>query len=177
MTDVNIEWPWQYSFPPFFSLQPHHETRLRQIAAWKSLILEYFKAVKQSLLDVHEATNLPIFNNTIINRKLNTTDLLVILSELQHSGNAAPTDKQKNIWHIYWHTLDEWANIIYNYIMTNGMINTVFTIYELTQGDDIQNEEFYMLDPTVFIKALKILETQGKCEIMLFDDQEGVKFF
>lgn len=177
MADVNIEWPWQYSFPPFFSLQPHTETRSKQIAAWKTLILEYFKASKQSTLDINEATNLPVFNNTAINRKLNTAALLTILSELQNSGNAAPIDKQKTIWEIYWHTLDEWGNIVYAYIMNIGATNSVLTIYELTQGDDVQNEEFYGLDSNVFIKILKTLEAQGKCEVMLFDDQQGVKFF
>lgn len=177
MTDANIEWPWQYSFPPFFTLQPHNETRSRQIAVWKSLILEYFKVTKQSTLDIYEATNLPVFNNSAINRKLNTSALLTILGELQTSGNAAPTDKQKNIWDIYWHTLEEWGSIVYNYVTSIGATNTVFTIYELTQGDDVKGEEFYGLDSNVFIKILKNLETQGKCEVMLFDDQQGVKFF
>ncbi|GJQ65958.1 Vps25 [Trypoxylus dichotomus] len=158
-------------------LQPHNETRSKQIVAWRSLILDYFKATKQSTLDIYEATNLPVFNNTMINRKLNPQALLTILNELQNSGNAAPIDKQKNIWDIYWHTLDEWANIVYNYITNIGATNSVLTIYELTQGDDHQGEEFYGLDSNVFIKILKTLETQGKCELMLFDDQQGVKFF
>lgn len=37
--------------------------------------------------------------------------------------------------------------------------------------------EFYGLDTEIFIKALRVLEDQGKCELMLYDDQQGVKFF
>lgn len=37
--------------------------------------------------------------------------------------------------------------------------------------------EFHNLESEVFIKALKVLENQGKCELMLFDDNQGVKFF
>ncbi|XP_022902617.1 vacuolar protein-sorting-associated protein 25 [Onthophagus taurus] len=177
MSEIQISWPWQYNFPPFFSLQPHRETRNKQIAAWRNLILEYFKLTKQSTLDIHEATNLPVFNNTQINRKLDSNTLLTILGELQNTGNAAPIDKQKNMWEIYWHTLDEWASIVYNYISGIGATNSVMTIYELTQGDDIQTEEFCGLDVNVFIKILKVLESQGKCEVMVIDDQQGVKFF
>ena len=36
-----MEWPWQYSFPPFFTLQPHKDTRDKQIEAWRHLVLNY----------------------------------------------------------------------------------------------------------------------------------------
>ena len=37
----DMEWPWQYSFPPFFTLQPHKDTRDKQIEAWRHLVLNY----------------------------------------------------------------------------------------------------------------------------------------
>lgn len=51
-------------------LQPHAETRVKQIEAWKSLILEYFKTTKQTTLDVREIHSSPLFNNTSIDRIL-----------------------------------------------------------------------------------------------------------
>ena len=36
-----MDWPWQYSFPPFFTLQPHAPTREKQIQAWKYLVISY----------------------------------------------------------------------------------------------------------------------------------------
>ena len=33
----HFEWPWQYNFPPFFTLQKHQETREKQIDQWISL--------------------------------------------------------------------------------------------------------------------------------------------
>jgi len=33
----HFEWPWQYNFPPFFTLQNHQETREKQIDQWISL--------------------------------------------------------------------------------------------------------------------------------------------
>ena len=33
------EFPWQHSFPPFYTLQPHQETQRKQIEAWRSIVL------------------------------------------------------------------------------------------------------------------------------------------
>lgn len=52
------------------SLQPHADTKAKQIAAWKSLILEYYRVTKQSVIDIREVHSSPLFNNTAINRIL-----------------------------------------------------------------------------------------------------------
>ncbi|KAJ8957964.1 hypothetical protein NQ318_001964 [Aromia moschata] len=158
MTDVEIDWPWQYSFPPFFTLQPHPETRSKQVAAWKSLILTYCQKTKTYLIDVREASQFSLFNNSTINRKLEHNVIISILSELHKTGNAASVDKAKNRWEIYWHTLEEWASMIYEFISSRGMQNTVVTLYELMHGEDTQEEEFYGMQQDVLIKALKVLE-------------------
>lgn len=126
---VEYEWPWQYNFPPFFTLQPHTDTRTKQIALWKALVLDYCKATKQFILDVREVSHHPLFNNSNINRKLDIEFILAILSDMCRTENAAPIDKQQNRWEIYWHTLEEWGNIIYNYINDIGAINSVLTLF------------------------------------------------
>lgn len=177
MADVEIEWPWQYSFPPFFTLQKQAETRSKQVAAWRSLILEYFKKANQSVVDVREAINLPLFNNAAINRKLDTSSITVLFEELHKMGHAAPLDKHKHRWEIYWHTLEEWAQMVYSYVNNAGATNTVMTLFELTQGEDVQGEPFANLNTDVMIKVLRKLEEQKKCELILSDDIQGVKFF
>lgn len=57
-------------FINFCSLQPHTDTRAKQIAAWKSLILEYYRVTKQAIVDVREVHSSPLFNNVAINRIL-----------------------------------------------------------------------------------------------------------
>lgn len=37
--------------------------------------------------------------------------------------------------------------------------------------------EFYGLDQEVLLRALQVLESQKKAEIISFDDNQGVKFF
>ncbi|CAG9764743.1 unnamed protein product [Ceutorhynchus assimilis] len=177
MSETEIEWPWQYNFPPFFTLQPHAETRAKQVQAWKSLILDYCKKCKLYLIDVREASNIPLFNNSGINRKLEQTVIVSILSELQKTGHAAPIDKPKNRWEIYWHTLEEWSSMIYDYVSNRGLQGSVLTLYELSQGDDVKDEEFYEMQQEVLIKVLQTLEKDRKCELILSDDDQGVKFF
>ncbi|XP_034943112.1 vacuolar protein-sorting-associated protein 25 [Chelonus insularis] len=172
-----IEWPWQYSFPPFFTLQPHADTKEKQLSAWTTLVLDYYKATKQAILDIREIHSSPLFNNASIKRKLPAEVVLIILESLYKSGNAAPLDKSKQRWLIYWHTLEEWADIIYNWVQNNGFTGTVCTLFELTQGENIVDEEFYGLDTEILVKSLKILESQGKAELIIFDDNQGVKFF
>jgi hypothetical protein len=39
---------------------------MKQIAAWRTLVLDYHRIRKQCLLDVREAQRAPVFNNTAI---------------------------------------------------------------------------------------------------------------
>ncbi|XP_046960309.1 vacuolar protein-sorting-associated protein 25 [Vanessa cardui] len=174
---AEISWPWQYNFPPFFTIQPHSETRSKQLEAWQQLIAEYLKVTKQSTVDIRETQNSPLFNNASINRKLSSESLLTILEDMAKSGKAAPVDKSKNVWEVYWHSLDEWGNMIYNWASSNGLNNSVCTLFELREGDNTVDEEFHGLDMNILVKALKTLEVKGKCELMEFDESQGVKFF
>ena len=65
-----FQWPWQYHFPPFFTIQPNSDTQAKQIEAWCELVLAYHKAAKSYILDVNEAQSSPLFYNRKINRIL-----------------------------------------------------------------------------------------------------------
>lgn len=169
-----------------FRLQPHTETQEKQISAWASLVLEYYKTTKQAVLDIREIHSFPLFNNTAIKSKLlnaivhlmfikdrikslnhlNISGKLpaevvsIVLDNLTKSGNACPLDKTKQRWLIYWHTLDEWGDIIYTWAQNNGFIGSVCTLFELTQGDNtidegeliqIYNLKFFYIQMLIFI--------------------------
>jgi ESCRT-II complex subunit VPS25 len=65
--------------------------------------------------------------------------------------------------------------LIHSWALASGMTNTVCTFYEITSEDHSVGQEFHNLDERVLLKALKVLEGRGKCEV--FDNNEGVKFF
>uniref|UniRef100_A0A8B9S7L6 Vacuolar protein-sorting-associated protein 25 n=1 Tax=Apteryx owenii TaxID=8824 RepID=A0A8B9S7L6_APTOW len=64
-----------------------------------------------------------------------------------------------------------------NKVLKNGLTNSVFTLYELTSGDDTENEEFHGLDESMLLRALQALQQEHKAEIITLDDGRGVKFF
>ena len=64
-----FEWPWQYRFPPFFTIQPNEETRAKQVVAWGELICNYCRHHNMEVLVIAEAaSSLPLFNNAEIKR-------------------------------------------------------------------------------------------------------------
>jgi ESCRT-II complex subunit VPS25 len=136
-------------------------------------VLSYQKSQNQAILSVNEDT--PLFNNTTINRTLPLEGRILVLDGLSKTGNAATVDKRKLEWEIYWFTLEEWANLIHSWATDSGMTYTVCTLFEITSDDNSKGQEFHNLDERVLLKALKVLETRGKCEV--FDNNEGVKFF
>lgn len=186
-----MEWPWQYNFPPFFTLQPNEDTRRKQLDAWSDLIISYCKQNRVYELDLAESVKSELFSNKKIDRKcssdlikeiidymvkqkraewLNTTD-----SSPHRSKSANNKTSQKCL--IFWHTLDEWAKLIYEYVDRTGMRNTVCTFYELTESNDAKKLEFYKMSESVLKRALQQLQSQGKAEIFQLDEGLGVKFF
>lgn len=159
-----------------YSLQKHTETRKQQISRWKELILSYAKQNNQAVININDDSEL--FSNSKINRTLDRELREVILTELCKSKNAEIVGaKNSGIYEIYWLTVDEWSNVIYSWAVNAGMTNSVLTLFELLNGDDTRDQQFYQLNEQVFMKALKHLEGKGKCEVMEIDGNYGVKFF
>lgn len=178
MTD--FQWPWQYNFPPFFTIQPNLDTRGKQIEAWKNLLVSYYKHHKLYRLDVTEAQTSALFCNDNIKRKLALEDIRLILDSLSNTGHVEwDNDKEKMRCYLMWRTPDEWADKIFSWVDKNGMTDTVCTLYELHSGDDTVNEEFHGIDINVLRKALQALERRGKAQLFSAEnpEEEGVKFF
>ncbi|KAG7253543.1 hypothetical protein CRUP_031899, partial [Coryphaenoides rupestris] len=140
-------------------LQPNVDTRQKQLAAWCSLTLAYCRHHKLYTLDVMESQESPVFNNKKIERNLDWLD------------------KNKSRCLVMWRRPEEWGKLIYQWVSKIGMVNSVFTLYELTNGDDTEGEEFHGLEEWMLLRSLQALQAEGKAEIMTMDDSKGVKFF
>ncbi|XP_061787765.1 vacuolar protein-sorting-associated protein 25 [Nerophis lumbriciformis] len=174
---MTFEWPWQYNFPPFFTLQPNVDTRQKQLAAWCSLALAYCRHHRLYTLDVMEAQESPVFHNRKIERKLSTEAIQVVFEELRKKGNLEWLDKNKSRCLVMWRRPEEWGKIMYQWVSKNGMTNSVFTLYELANGEDTEGEEFHGLEEWMLLRSLQALQTDGKAEVISMDDGKGVKFF
>ncbi|XP_051925921.1 vacuolar protein-sorting-associated protein 25 isoform X2 [Hippocampus zosterae] len=112
---MSFEWPWQYNFPPFFTLQPNVDTRQKQLAAWCSLALTYCRHQKLYTLDVMEAQESPVFNNRKIKRKLSMEAIQVVFEELRKKGNLEWLDKNKSRCLVMWRRPEEWGKLMYQW--------------------------------------------------------------
>jgi ESCRT-II complex subunit VPS25 len=192
-----MEWPWQYSFPPFFTLQPNDDTRRKQLDAWADLTLAYCKSNRIYQLDLVEHESSELFNNKKIERNCSIELLRAIVDYMCKTGRAewiegvsSPTSKRSSSsktpptasstkCFVLWHTLDEWSAIIYGYVSRSAMQNTVCTFYELTDSDECAKEEFAHMDKKLFSLILINLQKQRKAELIQLGDESemGVKFF
>ncbi|KAL5276693.1 VPS25 family protein [Megaselia abdita] len=168
----DFEFPWEYSFPPFFTIQVHEATREKQLEKWVNLIKDYQKHTNSSNLSIGDSGLL--FQNQTINRQLPEDGRKIVLERMKKLGLAEPLDKDLSTWEVYWHTIPEWADILYNWAVENAKQNTVCTLFEITNDE---TQEFYKLDNAVLVKALRHLEKAGRCELINFGDSEGVKFY
>lgn len=184
-----MEFPWQYNFPPFFTIQPNEDTKKKQLEVWCDLVLAYCKQKKMFKLDLIHAQNTELFTNKTLDRKCSIELITLIIDQLVkqkraewivQSGESPSKMKTFRKCYILWHTLDEWAKLIYDYVNRNGLQNSVCTFYELSESDEVRKEEFFRIDQEVLKKSILILQQAKKAEIIYLDDansEPGVKFF
>ncbi|XP_041495025.1 vacuolar protein-sorting-associated protein 25-like [Microtus oregoni] len=173
---MSFKWPWQYRFPPFFTLQLNVDTQQKQLAAWCSLVLSFCHLHKQSSMMVMEAQESPLFN-VKLQRKLPVESIQIVLEELRKKGNLEWLYKNKTSFLIMWRRPEERGKLIYQWVSRSGQNNSVFTLYELTSGEDTEDEEFHGQGEATLLRALQALQQEHKAEIITISDGRGVKFF
>ena len=135
---MSFEYPIFFSYPPYFTLQPVKETRDRQSKLWGDLILSYCKHQKAFVVDV-ESDSFDLFSNPSISRKLPVDARRLFLDDLVASGSAEWLDgKNKRQCLILWRRIQEWAAAIYSFVQTFGLGDSVMTLTELSNGDDVR---------------------------------------
>lgn len=168
--------PAFYQYPPYFTLQPVKETRDRQSALWGQLILAYCKHNKIFLINTQE--DFPLFVNSSISRRLSQEAATAFLDDLATAGNIEWLDKTKRQALVLWRKVPEWAALIHSFVKTYGLGDSVMVVDELSSGDDVKGSELEGVSREVLIRALKLLEQQGKAKLFhgSTPEEEGVKF-
>eukprot|EP00850_Spirogloea_muscicola_P019294 SM000187S03911 [mRNA] locus=s187:136779:138424:- [translate_table: standard] len=169
--------PQFYNYPPYFTLQPVKDTREKQVQLWKELILQYCK--QQKIFRVNLDEEFPLFVNQAIDRKLSNDAKVCFLAALVAEGRAEWLDKGHQKCLILWRRVEDWADILLQFVRDNAMENNVMTMEELRQGDDVHGTELEGVDMTILLRAVKLLESRGKAALFkgTTADDEGVKFF
>ncbi|KAK4802401.1 hypothetical protein SAY86_000604 [Trapa natans] len=165
-----------FNYPPYFTLQPVRDTREKQIQLWKDLILDYCKTQKIFIIGLEE--EFPLFSNHVIERSLTHEAREAFLSALVSEGRAEWLDKGRRKCLILWHRIQEWADIIVNFVKDNALEDGgVVTVEEIRSGIESRGTELHCLDRTILMRALKLLEHKGKLAIFkgTSADDEGSK--
>uniref|UniRef100_A0A803PRD7 ESCRT-II complex subunit VPS25 n=1 Tax=Cannabis sativa TaxID=3483 RepID=A0A803PRD7_CANSA len=168
--------PHFFNYPPYFTLQPVRDIREKQIQLWKELILEYCRFQKIFVVGLEE--DFPLFSNTVIERFLSHEAREAFLSAVVSEGRGEWLDKGHRKCLILWHRIQEWADIVLNFVKDNGLEDSVMTIEEIRSGIESRGTELHGIDRTILMRALKLLEQKGKLAIFKGSsaDDEGVKF-
>lgn len=130
----------------FISRQIVDSTWKSQACDWEKLILNYAKHKRLFRLELHKATTSSeheIFVNKKINRRLSFETLQEIIEEMVKKGTQLKLKKKKldsclyegtAEWEggtkgprtealLYWHTSEEWANLIWNWVKKKEIQN------------------------------------------------------
>ncbi|KAI9187878.1 hypothetical protein H9P43_002269 [Blastocladiella emersonii ATCC 22665] len=172
--------PQLYSFPPFFTLQPHEPSRVKQVAAWLDLIRAYCAHHKLYRLDMDSAASLDLFKNAAIGRTVPRDMLALLFREAVKAGLAewsTPKDTTRVL--VLWKSVAEWAAAMVEWARNAGFTDTVMTGYELRFGDYVTDADFYGMDEVLFCRVIQHLAKQKRV-VMVNEskvaDELGFKF-
>uniref|UniRef100_A0A7C9CPK9 ESCRT-II complex subunit VPS25 n=1 Tax=Opuntia streptacantha TaxID=393608 RepID=A0A7C9CPK9_OPUST len=124
--------PSFFNYPPYFTLQPVRETRMKQKQLWKELILDYCRTQKIFIINLED--DFPLFSNPAIERSLSYEAREAFMISLVAEGRAEWMDKERRKCLILWHRIQEWADIIHRFAKDNGLEDSVMTVEELRTG-------------------------------------------
>ena len=172
--------PDYWFMPPFFTLQVIEKTRQTQFEMWIDLIAVWLKQEKKTVIYVNKDSGSFPFSNKKINRALKVQDIRTVLDHMASLKYGSWNDDEKTIFGVSWKSMDEWANMIYQWAVDEGQIGKILTFFDIHSGDATKMTEFHGLDSGLILKILDVLEDQGKCQVFKDGsvvDEYGVKFY
>lgn len=154
------DFPLIHSFPPFYTRQLHEETWRKQRDLWIEMILSFCAKQRIFELDFSEESLLQskLFYNPTIDSiiiiltlmhymcvgKIDREFLQELLTEMVKTEKAAwlpsANPNKKSTALIYWRRPAEWAQLIYKFVERIGGIGSIYTVYDLTEGDECSKE-------------------------------------
>lgn len=171
--------PDYYSWPFFFTLQKHSETRRKQLSMWAELILKFCKDNKVWRLSKSVFYE-NLGKNPKINRRISLDSIDIIFASMVQKQSAMyVTQNNRDEVFILWKTLNEWEEFLYSSAVTRHSIGKLETLQGISQDDEYEKEEFYQIDRDLLVLILQSLEKKGKCFLVTEKDSNvfvAVKF-
>jgi ESCRT-II complex subunit VPS25 len=90
---------------------------------------------------------------------------LALLEDLVARGGGEWLDaKTRRTCLVLWRTAAEWAQVVYSWAVGAGLKDSVVTLDELQQGEEVRGTELAGLHREVLVRAIKALEGQGRAK-------------
>ncbi|KZV69702.1 ESCRT-II complex vps25 subunit [Peniophora sp. CONT] len=173
--------PSIHAAEPFFAQQPNPQTQAVALDHWTRLILGYARHRKLFFLrvedvDAPEGEWTEVLRNDRIKRKVKGGYLEHILAHLVTKGVAAyEPPKQTRSVLLYWRLPEEWAEVLHEWAVNTGQMNTILTFYEIMEPPI--ESPLSGIPPTLLKTAIGILAKTGRAQTIAIPDGEGVRFF
>jgi len=172
--------PSIHSAPPFFTEQPNPSTQSIATEQWIRLILTYARHRRLFILRVEDAETAEsdwaeILRNERINRKITPNHLSNIMEAMAETNLAIyePPKQARSIL-IYWRLPEEWAEVLYQWVVDSGQLNTIMTFYDIT--DPPVESALTNIPEPLLRKAIAILGKTSRSQMIAITDGEGVRF-
>jgi len=160
------DYPWleekRYVF--MFSL-PNKKTDLKDYESWKNEWSKvFFDYARYAILHILYLRKLE-FEKPFSNFDNRNSALKEIAEELVNQEQAEWLSKSKEKLRVYWKSLDNWAEDIYDWAMEISPLEPIL-IFEIRES----NKDFNTLPHNDIIKIFKILEKDKRGKIIKLDD-------
>ncbi len=160
------DYPWleekRYVF--MFSL-PNKKTNLKDYESWKSewskVLFDYARYAILHILYLRKLESDKPFSNF----EDRNSALKILAEELVNKEQAEWLSKSKEKLRVYWKSLDNWAEDIYDWAMEISPLEPIL-IFEIRES----NKAFNTLPNNDIIKIFKILEKDKRGQIIKLDD-------
>ncbi|CAA7265161.1 unnamed protein product [Cyclocybe aegerita] len=172
--------PSIHSAPPFFTEQPNPTTQSIATEQWIRLILSYARHRKLFVLRVEDAETTDgdweeILRNDRINRKVlpgHLSNFMKVMVERNLAGYEPPRQMRSVL--VYWRLPEEWAEVLYDWVVSSGQLSTILTFYDIT--DPPIESPLTNIPIPLLRKAIAILGKTGRSQLIAIADGEGVRF-
>lgn len=172
LKEILPEWvnkPWMY-------VTPEHQRQLDSWCAdWSNFILEYARINIKHIIHIEEERASYPFNNKPLKKRLDREQMQRIGEYIVAQEMGLWWDRKKIRLRLYWRTLDEWADIIYEWSLKTGRAASeggVITVFELQEAKQpwstIPQEDIY--------RILEIMEQKGYIEFVNKKKKDTIKF-
>ncbi|MHA1244591.1 MAG: hypothetical protein ACTSPK_04905 [Candidatus Heimdallarchaeota archaeon] len=134
LQEILPEWinkPWMY-------VTPEHQQQLDSWCSdWSNFIMEYARINIKHIIHIEEERALHPFNNKTAKKRLDREQLETIGDYIVAQEMGLWWDRKKIRLRLYWRTLDEWADIIYEWSIKTGRAagaDRVMTHFDIQQA-------------------------------------------